>query len=107
MRLLTFFRRTYGGKEGEEIREGFEPTDSPPVIDPKEGEDENDHTNNSDKFVLDEEDTTSPGAEERNEWGENRFSPKLKPKYGVSGEEGFENVWEEAAESHTKAKENP
>ena len=122
--MLTECRRTYG-KEGEEIREGFEPTDEPPVIDPKEGEDPRSLKNrkpatydkglggsNEDKFVIEEDDeATSPAAEESKAWGQKDKEddvPRLKPKYGLPGEEGFENVWGAAAEHpHGEPKENP
>ena len=66
---------------------------------------------NEDKFVIEEEDgTTSPGAEESKAWGQKDEDdvPRLKPKYGLPGEEGFENVWGEVAEHpHGEPKENP
>ena len=101
-------RRTYGSQEGEEIREGFEPTDDPPIIDPKVPDNEN--TNPNDQFVVgDDDDTTSPGAEERVQWQQTREDiPKLAPKYGLPEEEGFENVWGNASEHpHGEPKENP
>ena len=83
--------RTYGGNEGEDIREGFEPNDSSAVVDPNDG---NDGTNEAGFAVGDDEDAgDSPGAEESREW-KKASEPEvlLKPKYGVEGEE-FENVW--------------
>ena len=53
MLVLTPSSRTYGN-EGEEVREGFEPEDGPPVIDPKEGDDDN--TNPNDKFAVGDDD---------------------------------------------------
>lgn len=112
------FIRTYGEHEGEEIREGFEPTDDPPIIDPKIGEDTsskktNENTNPNDLFTIGEDDdATSPGAEERAQWGQKDEPevevPKLAPKYGLPEEEGFENVWGNASEHpHGQPKENP
>lgn len=97
------------------------------MVDPKEGEDPRSPENrkpdtydkglggpNEDKFVIEEDDgATSPGAEEQRLWGkrddeEEDEVPKLKPKYGLPGEEGFENVWGDATEhKHGEPKENP
>jgi hypothetical protein len=98
--MANMTSRTYGGNEGEDIREGFEPTDSPEVIDPKDNEDNN-------EFVVgDEDEANSPGGEEAREWNETRKPDVvLKPKYGVDGED-FENVWGGRASSEPP-KENP
>lgn len=62
-------------------------------------------------MIAEDDEATSPGAEERRQWGsreEEHEAPKLKPKYGLPGEEGFENVWGEASEHpHGEPKENP
>lgn len=79
--------RTHGQNEGEDIREGFEPNDSPAVVDPKEGE-------GGRHSVVGEDghDGQTPGAEETQAWKESEPEILLKPKYGVEGED-FENVW--------------
>ena len=62
-------------------------------------------------MIADDDEATSPGAEESRAWGREESEhevPKLKPKYGLPGEEGFENVWGEASEHpHGEPKENP
>jgi len=82
------FVRTYGNT-GEDIREGFEPTDSAAAVDPKDDEE--------DEFAVGEDDGDgdSPGAEESRQWQEEQEDEPavvLKPKYGVPGED-LENVW--------------
>ncbi|KFY59597.1 hypothetical protein V496_05632 [Pseudogymnoascus sp. VKM F-4515 (FW-2607)] len=98
------FVRTYGN-EGEEVREGFEPEDGSPVIDPKDGDEEN--SNPNDRFTIGDDDSESPGAHESREWQENReeVTPILSPKYGLPGED-LENVWSGESPSGP-AKENP
>jgi len=83
------FVRTYG-KKGEDIREGFEPTDDPEVVAPKSGDGAGDFT------VGDDEDADAEGSglqdsEESRQWKETQESELLlKPKYGTLDEE---NVW--------------
>lgn len=93
---LTHDSKTYGEHEGEDIREGFEPTDSADVVDPKV----DDHHD----FVI--EDDESPGAEESRQWQEVP-SPavRIPPKYGIEGED-LENVWGGASPKEPP-KENP
>jgi hypothetical protein len=101
VRQTNYPSRTYGGNEGEDIREGFEPADSSAVVDPKEGQEEG-------SFAVgeDDHDGESPGTEESREW-KKTHEPEvlLKPKYGVEGEE-FENVWGGEGPSEPP-KENP
>jgi hypothetical protein len=108
------YRRTYGPKEGEEIREGFEPTDSPPIIDPKVEDNasssktpQRDESPGKSPFALGEDETPSPGAEESEIWkkDEDHSPPLLKPKYGFPGED-MENVWSQG-EPKGEARENP
>lgn len=69
-------------------------------------------------MIAEEDEATSPGAEESRAWADDGHAehgeheehevPKLKSKYGLPGEEGFENVWGEASEHpHGEPKENP
>jgi hypothetical protein len=84
-------RRTYGKGTGEDIREGYEPTDDVAVVDPKE-----------DEGV--EEGRRADDSEESRQWNEAREpAVALQPKYGLDGE-AFENVWGEAS---AQARENP
>lgn len=91
--MLTLARRTYGDNEGEDIREGFEPSGSGPNPDGNE-------------FVVGEDDGESPVGEEAREWNEEREpTVTLKPKYGMVGED-LENVWGGDGSSEPP-KENP
>lgn len=94
--VYSFHRRTYPDEnQGEDIREGYEPTDSDAVIDPKSsaevpefavGEEEEDDE--------DEGNTSSPDdSEESKHWREAREPEHLLvPKYGTS-DEVLGNVW--------------
>ncbi|KAF8849994.1 DUF300-domain-containing protein [Acephala macrosclerotiorum] len=91
--------RTYGKRIGEDIREGYSPTEEA-VIDQEEGA--------ADRFsVGDDDDAPSPDdSEESRQWQEAREpAVLLKPKYGIDGE-AFENVWG-ASGSSEPPKENP
>ncbi|PVH83383.1 DUF300-domain-containing protein [Cadophora sp. DSE1049] len=81
------FVRTYGKDTGEDIREGYEPTDEAAIDDSNAaGEDE---------FTVgeDEGETPQEESEEMSHWKEAQEPALLlKPKYGLDGEE-FENVW--------------
>jgi len=84
--------RTYGKNQGEDIREGYEPTDDAAVIDPKDGA--------TDEFVVGEDEDES---EESRQWRQAQEpGAQLKPKYGEAFEE---NVWSGGEPS--EAKENP
>jgi hypothetical protein len=79
--------RTYGSDIGEDIREGYEPTDDAAVVAPK------DEDNN--EFVVGDDEDLTPESEEQRHWKQ-QLTPDvvLKPKYGLDGEAGFEeNVW--------------
>ncbi|QSZ34037.1 hypothetical protein DSL72_005617 [Monilinia vaccinii-corymbosi] len=93
--------RTYGDGTGEDIREGFEPTDDAEAVDPKPGLD--------DEFAIDGDkyhDRSRDDSEESHHWNEARQTNVfLKPKYGVDGE-AFENVWGSGGPS-TPPRENP
>lgn len=99
--LTKYFRRTYPGEnQGEDIREGFEPTDDTHAVDPKEGD------GNNDKFRVDDDDSSE--SEEAREWKaakEAEAEVTLKPKYGVEGED-FANVWSQG-EPSSPPRENP
>lgn len=73
--------RTYGEDTGEDIREGYEPTDDVGV----------DETGQFAVGDNDEEDNAE--SEETLRWKQNQ-GPEilLMPKYGLDGE-AFENVW--------------
>lgn len=96
----TTKRRTYGENIGEDIREGYEPTDDVAVVDPKEDEEGGNFT------VGEDEDISPAESEESQQWKEAR-EPEifLKPKYGLEGEE-FENVWG-SGEPSEPPRENP
>lgn len=83
------FRRTYGKDTGEDIREGYEPTDDVAAVDPKEDE--------GDEFTVgDDEEGQTPQdeSEESMHWKQAREpAVVMKPRYGLDGEEAFENVW--------------
>ncbi|PMD20036.1 DUF300-domain-containing protein [Hyaloscypha hepaticicola] len=84
------FVRTYGRNAGEDIREGYEPTNEATV----------------DEFVVGEDDESRVESEESRQWKEaNSPEVLLKPKYGLDGE-AFENVWTGGEPSETP-KENP
>lgn len=98
-------RHTYGDNEGEDTLKGFEPSDSPFVVDPTIGGGHG--IDPDDKFAVGDVDAESPGAQESREWQESRDETSaLKPKYGVPDEEGFENVWGESPGA-SEARENP
>ena len=98
--LISLNSRTYGRDIGEDIREGYEPTDDVAVEDPKDGE--------SEQFTMgeDEDGPNRHDSEESRQW-QQAGEPEvvLKPKYGLEGE-GFENVWS-GAEPSGSPKENP
>lgn len=88
-------RRTYGGNIGEDIREGYEPTEDA-VIDQEDGA--------ADAFSVG--DDSPDDSEESRQWKQNTEpAVLLQPKYGIDGE-AFENVWEAGEPSHPP-KENP
>jgi hypothetical protein len=94
--MLMVYSRTYGQETGEDIREGYDPTDESSV-DPKDGE--------QDEFTIGEDEEPQDSEESRH-WKEAKDvkeSVTLKPKYGVDGE-AFENVWGEPSQL---PKENP
>jgi hypothetical protein len=82
---LILSRRTYGQETGEDIREGFEPSNDTAVADPKNVEDG--------RFQIGEDGEDSKGSEESMHWKQaSEPAVLLKPKYGLEGE-AFENVW--------------
>jgi hypothetical protein len=89
-------RRTYGENAGEDIREGFEPTDGADVVDPKEDDegtfrvgDEEDEDDDGDE----DEGHKGHSSEESRQWAQAREADSTQqPKYGVAGAE-FENIW--------------
>ncbi|KAK6585267.1 hypothetical protein PZA11_001994 [Diplocarpon coronariae] len=91
--------RTYGEHTGEDIREGYEPTDGMAAVDPTDGE--------LNKFAVGEDDSIPQESEASNAWKE-AHEPVilLKPKYGLDGEEAFENVWG-GGEPSQPPRENP
>lgn len=95
------FVRTYGKNIGEDVREGFEPTDNVAVTDPKDEEESTFKVGGSDKNDED--------SEESRQWKQaSEPALLLKPKYGLDGEAGeaFENVWG-GADSSQPPPENP
>ena len=97
--LTSWISRTYGKDTGEDIREGYEPTDDVAAVDPKDDE--------GDEFAVGDDDyENSPDDAEESPWKQTR-EPEvvLKPKYGVEGEE-FENVWG-GGEPSEPPRENP
>lgn len=81
------FVKTYGDQAGQDIREGFSPTDNSDTQD----EDEQTHVANEDV------------SHETRLWGESEEAGfKMAPKYGLPGED-LENVWDSAQ----SPKENP
>ncbi|KAM3065549.1 hypothetical protein ACMFMG_012219 [Clarireedia jacksonii] len=96
------FVKTYGQAAGEQIREGYEPTDEVTSADPKNEE------LLKDEFTVgdDENSSSQDDSEESHHWRESR-EPKiaLKPKYGIEGE-AFENVWG-GGEPSSSPHENP
>lgn len=97
------FVRTYGKGTGEEIREGYEPTDDVGAIDGA-----------ADEFAVGDDEGDGGGeerpppedSEESRQWKQ-AIEPAvlLKPKYGIEGE-AFENVWG-GGEPSEPPKENP
>lgn len=87
--------RTYGKQTGQDIREGYEPTDVA-VDGPKDGD------GVGDEFVVGEDEDES-----QEHWRQAKEPevPLLKPKYGLEGEE-FENVWS-GGEPSEPPQENP
>ncbi|RAL66155.1 hypothetical protein DID88_005827 [Monilinia fructigena] len=74
--------RTYGEGTGEDIREGFEPTNDVEAVDPKPGLDE-EFAIDGDKYHSSSQDD----SEESRHWNEARQeNVLLKPKYGLDGE---------------------
>lgn len=96
-----FNSRTYGEEIGEDIREGFEPTDDPAIVDPKTPESENDP-----KFTIGDDEEGEESQHWKNEREESPPAVVMKPKYGVEGEEDFENVWG-GGEPSEPPRENP
>jgi hypothetical protein len=97
---LTKSRRTYGDGVGEDIREGYQPTDDVgvAVVDGEDGE--------GNEFAVGDEEP-SPQYETSQPWAEEvQPSVLLKPKYGVEGE-AFDNVWGRGESTSETAKENP
>lgn len=98
---LMHHSRTYGKNIGEDVREGFEPTDNVAVTDPKDEEESTFKVGGSDKNDED--------SEESRQWKQaSEPALLLKPKYGLDGEAGeaFENVWG-GADSSQPPPENP
>jgi hypothetical protein len=92
--------RTYGQDIGEDIREGYEPTDEVVVDNIKDDE--------AEQFTVGEDDDgpSRHDSEESRQWQQAREpGVVLTPKYGLEGEE-FENVWS-GAEPAGSPKENP
>jgi hypothetical protein len=80
------FVRTYGEQTGEDIREGFDPAD---------------------EFTVGEDDEEPEESEESRQWKQSKEPElRLKPKYGLDGEEAFENVWT-GGEPSQPPQENP
>lgn len=93
------FSRTYGQDIGEDIREGYEPTEDDVVTGRKNDAEE-------DEFMVGEDDESPEDSEESKQWKETQEPEvKLKPKYGLEGED-FENVWG-GGEPSEPPKENP
>jgi hypothetical protein len=89
-------RRTYGKETGEEIREGFEPTEDSAVVGNSE----------DNPFAVGDGEESPNDSEETRQWQHTHESEVLlKPKYGLDGE-AFENVWEGGEPSKPPA-ENP
>jgi hypothetical protein len=86
--------RTYGKGTGEDIREGYEPTES-------------NNNGAADEFVVGEdEDESREESEEARNWRQAKEAEvQLKPKYGLEGE-AFENVWN-GGEPSEAPEENP
>lgn len=83
--------RTYGDDTGEDIREGYEPTEDATVVE-------------GDKFAVGEDEEQE--SEESHHWKQAKDSEVLLiPKYGLDGED-FENVWE-GGEPSEPPRENP
>lgn len=95
-----YLRRTYGQDIGEDIREGYDPTEEA-VIDQEDGA--------ADPFSVGDDDDAAPSpddSEESQQWKQaTEPAVLLKPKYGLEGE-AFENVWG-ASEPSQSPKENP
>ena len=92
--------RTYGQDTGEDIREGYEPTDEIAVDNTKDDEAEQ-YTVGGDDDRLNRHD-----SEESRQWQQAREPGViLTPKYGLEGEE-FENVCS-CAEPAGSPKEHP
>ena len=96
--LIRWIRRTYGRNTGEDIREGYEPTDDASAVGPEGSEGEIIGSGSDDECM--------PDRSEESPWKQAR-EPEivLKPKYGLEGEE-FENVWG-GGEPSEPARENP
>jgi hypothetical protein len=91
------FVRTYGKNTGEDIREGYEPTDDIAVVDPK--------VNDENEFIVGEDEDPAE-SEETSHWKQaNVPEALLQPKYGLDGE-AFENVWT-GGEPSAPPRENP
>ena len=83
------YSKTYGSDAGEDIREGYEPTDDADVVDPKTDE----IAEQASRHGADGNHSSDHNSEESRQWKEElEPSVKIVPKYGVPGEE-FENVW--------------
>jgi hypothetical protein len=99
-------RRTYPGEDqGEDIREGYEPTDSPAAVAPKGSEEIPEFAIGDDEEDKENDNSSPYDSEESKQWREaSQSEPLLKPKYGTSDE--VENVWA-SAEPAEPARENP
>lgn len=104
--------RTYpGDKQGEDIREGFDPNDSSAAVAPKEGEIADDFAvgdvdddDDNDDGASHQDQSTPLDSDESRHWREaHEAEVLLKPKYGIEGEE---NVWAGKGPSEPP-KENP
>jgi len=96
---LTKQRKTYGQDTGEDIREGYDPTEESAVADTVDRKENN-------PFAVGDGADSEEEAEESRHWKQAK-EPEvlLKPKYGIEGEE-FENVWG-GGEPSNSPKENP
>lgn len=112
------FVRTYGEETGEDMRSGYEPNDQFDVVDPKTEDSrhednlpslERTESQEEGQFAVGDDEEATPAnedSEESKHWKEEReHEVRLKPKYGLEGEE-FENVWK-GGDTHSPPKENP
>lgn len=100
-------RRTYGQNIGEDIREGYEPTEGS-GIDQEDGAADPFSVGGDDDDDADDDHAVAgpDDSEESQQWKQSQEpAVLLPPKYGVNGE-AFENVWD-AGDSSRPAQENP